>query len=200
MYATSNKRLTAAILLLGRSRSYGPPDGRAAQDFIYRSRRLSLKRNGLLLDVRFRMLDNVVFFERASGNAMHERAGDVVYDGSKAILVQAQKAADVICLTVASSYWSHSPRTSSSFFHFETVDKFTAISRKFSNTKTRPHQVDLPVELSRNECALRSGNCELHYISSKPLDASSGPGPGCAVAAHQQSVPADRAGDCARAI
>ena len=34
-------------------------------------------------------------------------------------------------------------------------------SRKSSNAKTRPHQVDLPVELSRNECALRSGNCAL---------------------------------------
>ena len=64
---------------------------------------MSLKRNGLLVDVRFRMLDNVVFFERASGNAMHERAGAVVSDGSKAILVQAQKAADAIYLTVASS-------------------------------------------------------------------------------------------------
>ena len=51
------------------------------------------------------MLDNVVFFERASCNAMHERAGAVVSDGSKAILVtvQAQKAADAIYLTVASS-------------------------------------------------------------------------------------------------
>ena len=49
------------------------------------------------------MLDNVVFFERASGNSMHERAGAVVSDGPKAILVQAQKAADVIYLTVASS-------------------------------------------------------------------------------------------------
>ena len=111
------------------------------------------------------MLDNVVFFERASGNAMHERAGAVVSDGSKAILVQAQKAVDAIYmyLTVASSYWSHSPRTSSSFFHFETVDKFTAISRKSCNAKTRPHQVDLAVELSRNECALRSGNCALSF-------------------------------------
>ena len=68
------KQAADAILLLGRSRSYGSPDGRAPQDFVYRSRRLSLKRNGLLVDVRFRMLDNVVFFERASGNAMHERA------------------------------------------------------------------------------------------------------------------------------
>ena len=34
---------------------------------------------------------------------MHERAGAVVSDGSKAILVQAQKAADAIYLTVASS-------------------------------------------------------------------------------------------------
>ena len=49
------------------------------------------------------MLDNVVFFERASCNAMHERARAVVSDGSKAILVQAQKAADAIYLTVASS-------------------------------------------------------------------------------------------------
>ena len=55
------------------------------------------------MDVRFRMLDNVVFFERASGNAMHERAGAVVSDGSKAILIQVQKAADAIYLTVASS-------------------------------------------------------------------------------------------------
>ena len=57
------------------------------------------------MDVRFRKLDNVVFFERASGNAMHESAGAVVSaaDGSKAILVQAQKAADAINLTVASS-------------------------------------------------------------------------------------------------
>ena len=52
---------------------------------------------------RFRMLDNVVFFERTSGNAMHERAGAAVSDGSKAILVQAQKVADAIYLTVASS-------------------------------------------------------------------------------------------------
>ena len=35
------------------------------------------RENGLLVDVRFRMLDNVVFFEHASGNAMHERAGAV---------------------------------------------------------------------------------------------------------------------------
>ena len=49
------------------------------------------------------MLDNVVFFDRASSNAMHERAGAVVSDGSKAILVQAQKVADAIYLTVASS-------------------------------------------------------------------------------------------------
>ena len=49
------------------------------------------------------MLVNVVFFESFSGNAMHERAGAVVSDGSKAILVQAQKAADAIYLTVASS-------------------------------------------------------------------------------------------------
>ena len=48
------------------------------------------------------MLDNV-FFERASGNAMHERAGAVVSDGSKAILVQAQQAAESIYLTVALS-------------------------------------------------------------------------------------------------
>ena len=71
------KQAADAILLLGRSRSYGSPDGRAPQDFVYCSRRLSLKRNGLLVAVRFRILDNVnvVFFERASGNAMHERAG-----------------------------------------------------------------------------------------------------------------------------
>ena len=49
------------------------------------------------------MLDNVVFFEGGSGNAMHERAGAVVSDCSKAILVQAQKAADAIYLTVVSS-------------------------------------------------------------------------------------------------
>ena len=49
------------------------------------------------------MLDNVVFFECASGNAMHERAGAAVSDGSKAILVQAQKVADAMYLTVASS-------------------------------------------------------------------------------------------------
>ena len=84
------KQAADAILLLGRSRSYGSPDGRASQDFVYRSRRLSLKRNGLLVDIRFQMLDNVVFFERASGNAMHERAGAVVSDGSKAIFVLAQ--------------------------------------------------------------------------------------------------------------
>ena len=54
------------------------------------------------MDVRFRMLDNVVFFEGASGNAMHERAGAVVSDGSKAILVLAQTAANAIYLTVAS--------------------------------------------------------------------------------------------------
>ena len=86
------------ILLLGRNRSYGSPDARVPQDFVDRSLRLSLKRNGLLVDVRFRMLDNV-----ASGNAMHKRAGAVVSDGWKAILVQAQKAADAIYLTVASS-------------------------------------------------------------------------------------------------
>ena len=46
------------------------------------------------------MLDNVVFFERASSNAMHER-GAVVSDGSKAILVlRARKAADAIYLTL----------------------------------------------------------------------------------------------------
>ena len=50
----------------------------------------------------FECLTTFVFFERASGNAMHERAGAVVSDGSKAILVQAQKAADAIYLTVAS--------------------------------------------------------------------------------------------------
>ena len=55
------------------------------------------------MDVLFRMLGRVVFFEHASGNAMHERAGAVVPDGSKAILVQAQKAVDAIYLTVASS-------------------------------------------------------------------------------------------------
>ena len=97
------KQAGDAILLLGRSRTYGSPDGRAPQDFVYRSRRLSLKRNGLLVDVQFRMLDNVVFFERASGNAMHESAGAVVSDGSKAILVQAQKAAVAIYLAVATS-------------------------------------------------------------------------------------------------
>ena len=99
------------------------------------------------------MLDNVVIFKGTSGNALHEGTGAVVSDGSKAILVQAQKAANAIYLTVASSWWSHSPRTSSSF-HFQSVDKFTAISWKSSNAKKRPHQVDLPVELSRNECAL----------------------------------------------
>ena len=51
----------------------------------------------------FALLDNVVFFERASGNAMHERAGAAVSDDSKAILVQEEKAADAIYLTVASS-------------------------------------------------------------------------------------------------
>ena len=70
---------------------------------------------------------------------------------------------------------------------------------KYSNAKTRPHQVDLPVELSWNECALRSGNCALHRISSKPLDASSGPALGCAVAAPAVSGSTDRAGDCDRA-
>ena len=49
------------------------------------------------------MLVNVVFFEHFSGIAMHKPAGAVVSDGSKAILVQAQKAADAIYLTVASS-------------------------------------------------------------------------------------------------
>ena len=44
-----------------------------------------------------------MFFERASGNAMHERAGAVVSDGSKAILAQAQQAAEAIYQTVASS-------------------------------------------------------------------------------------------------
>ena len=107
------------------------------------------------------MLDNVVLFERASGNAMHER-GAVVSDGSKAILVlRAQKAADTIYLTLRCLVVMEPlPGTLSSFFHFETVDKFSAISGKSSNAqvKTRPHQVDLPVELSRNQCALRSGN------------------------------------------
>ena len=52
--------------------------------------------------VRFRMLDNVVFFERPSGNAMHERGGVflTVSDGSKTILVlRAQRTADAIYLT-----------------------------------------------------------------------------------------------------
>ena len=71
------KQAADVIPLFGRSRSYGSPDGRAPQDFVYRSRRLSLKRNGLLVDVRFRMLDNVVFTSAASGNAMHERPGAV---------------------------------------------------------------------------------------------------------------------------
>ena len=46
------KQAADAILLLGRSRSYGSPDGRAPEDFIYPSRRLSLKRNGLKGEVR----------------------------------------------------------------------------------------------------------------------------------------------------
>ena len=43
------KQAADAILLLGRSRSYGSPDGRAPQDFVYRSRQLSLKRNAAFL-------------------------------------------------------------------------------------------------------------------------------------------------------
>ena len=90
-----------------------------------------------------------------------------------------------------------SPRTSSSFFHFETVDKFTAISRKSSNAKMRPHQVDLPVELSQNQCALRSGNCALSAVnhSTRVQDR-------CRAALWlYQQFPADidRAGDCDRA-
>ena len=104
------------------------------------------------------MLANVVFFARASGNAMHER-GAVVSDGSKAILVhRAQKSSG------CDLPFPPLPRRNGAtcvehhiellrFFHFETVDKFTAISKKSSNAqvKPRPHQLDLPVELSRND-------------------------------------------------
>ena len=72
---------------------------------------------------------------------------------------------------------------------------FTAISRKSSNVKTRPHQVELPVELSRNECALRSGNCALSAVnhSTRVQDRRR-----AAPWRHQQ-FPADRACDCDRA-
>ena len=111
--------------------------------------------------VLFRMLDNVVFFERASGNAMHER-GAVVSDGSKAILVlRAQKAADAAYLTLRRLVVMEPLAKNIELLlplrdcqqvhcHFEKVHQRTS--------ENVAHQVDLPVELSRNECALRSGN------------------------------------------
>ena len=74
-----------------------------------------------------------------------------------------------------------SPRTSSSFFPFETVDSLLTQVRESLPTWKRGPPSGSPCRAVPKR--MRAQIRKLRVISSKPLDASSGPAPGCAGAA-----------------
>ena len=102
MYTTSNKRLTRSFSS-DKAEATALPKGVLLKISFIVLVGCRSRETAFLWMSDFECLTMLFFFERASGNAMHERAGAVVSDGSKAILVQAQKAADAIYLTFASS-------------------------------------------------------------------------------------------------